>query len=68
MNIPGQAKKKLENQTSKNQPAPFEPRVRGRNEAGPRTINVMTGNWVPHSMEPARASANNHLAIKSLIS
>ena len=34
MNIPGQAKKKLENQTSKNQPAPFEPRVRGRNEAG----------------------------------
>ena len=68
MNIPGQEKKTIEKSPAKNPPAPFEPRVRGLNEAGPRTSSVMTGNWVPHSMEPARASANNHLAIKSLMS
>ena len=66
MNVPGQVNKTVERSTAKNPPVPFEPRVRGLNEAGPRTTNVMTGTWVPHSMEPSRASANNHLAIKSL--
>jgi hypothetical protein len=65
MNNPGQVKK-TEGTLSKKPAAPFEPRVRGKKEAGPRLINVMTGTWVPHSMEPARASANNHLSIKSL--
>ncbi len=67
MNLLSPVKKTIE-KSAKNLPAPFEPRVRGLNEAGPRTSSVMTGNWVPHSMEPARASANNHLAIKSLMS
>jgi hypothetical protein len=65
MNNPGQVKK-TEGSLSKKPAAPFKARVRGLNEAGPRLISVMTGTWVPHSMEPGRASANNHLAIKSL--
>ena len=68
MNLLSQAKKTIEQSPAKSRAAPFEPRVRGLNEAGPRTSSVMTGNWVPHSMEPARASANNHLDIKSLMS
>jgi hypothetical protein len=66
MNNPGQVKKTVEKPPAKKPPEPVEARVRGENEAGPRLINLMTGTWVPHSMEPARASANNHLAIKSL--
>lgn len=66
MNIPNQANKTDDKSSAKKPAAPFEPRVRAPNEAGPRLINVMTGTWVPPSMEPARASANNHLAIKSL--
>jgi hypothetical protein len=66
MNVPGHLKKTDEKSPAKKPPAPFEARVRGKNEAGPRTTNVMTGTWVPHSMEPSRASANNHLSIKSL--
>jgi hypothetical protein len=66
MNVPGQVKVVVEKSHPKKPTAGFQPRVRGKNEAGPRLINVMTGTWVPHSMEPSRASANNHLAIKSL--
>ena len=66
MNIPSQANKSGSKSSAKKPIAPFEARVRAPNEAGPRLISVMTGTWVPHSMEPGRASANNHLAIKSL--
>jgi hypothetical protein len=66
MNIPAQVNETVKKSATKKSPATFEPRVRGKNEAGPRTTNLMTGTWVPHSMEPMRASANNHLSIKSL--
>jgi len=66
MNVPGPVKKTVQKTPANKPPVPFEARVRAANEAGPRTTNVMTGTWVPHSMEPARASANNHLSIKSL--
>jgi len=67
MNIPSQAVKKGAKSSSTEKPVvPFVPRVRAPNEAGPRLTNVMKGTWVPHSMEPARASGNNHLSIKSL--
>jgi len=68
MNPPKPVKKPTESSNRAKQPPPFEPRVRAANEAGPRTGNVMTGTWIPHSMEPARVEGNNHLAIKSLIS
>ena len=67
MNIPNQVIKTAAKSSTTEKPVvPFVPRLRAPNEAGPRLINVMKGTWVPHSMEPARASGNNHLAIKSL--
>jgi len=66
MDKSGEAKNTVDKSSTKIPLASFEPRVCASNEAGPRTSNVMTGTWVPHSMEPARAGANDHLAIKSL--
>lgn len=43
----------------------FTPRQRKENEALPRTYTTHGHQWTHHSMEPARSSANDHLAYKS---
>ena len=40
MNVPGQVKVVVEKSHPKKPTAGFQPRVRGKNEAGPRLINV----------------------------